>query len=114
MTLPREDVAAGIAARRELGPDYDAAFADAIVARIEEHLAVRQAARADAALPPPPGRRAHRAGRDRTFALVLVSLALSVPLTAVSATLAGPGAVLLVWLGLVVLNVSYMHRPRRD
>ncbi|RFU36973.1 hypothetical protein DZF91_35385, partial [Actinomadura logoneensis] len=45
MTVPREDLVAGLAARRELGPDYDAAFAEVIAARIEEQLAARQAGR---------------------------------------------------------------------
>ncbi|RFU42701.1 hypothetical protein DZF91_05175, partial [Actinomadura logoneensis] len=62
--------------------------------------------------PAPP--RARGAGRDHSLVLPLVSLAMSIPLTAVSASLAGPGGVLFVWLALVVLNVAYMHRPRRD
>ncbi|MCP2339061.1 hypothetical protein [Actinomadura rupiterrae] len=114
MTLPRDDLAAGLAARRELGPDYDAAFADVIAARFEEHLAARQGAAPLPAPAPRPLPRARRTGRDHSLTLLIVSLVISVPLTAISVSMGGPGAVTLVWLALVVLNVSYMHRPRRD
>lgn len=114
MTVPREDLAAGLAARREFGPDYDAAFADVIVARIEENLAARNAGLERPRPAPAPVPRVRRAGRDHSLTLILISLAVSVPLTAICASLAGPGAVLFVWVALVVLNVSYMHRPRRD
>ncbi|MEV5575383.1 hypothetical protein AB0L06_35540 [Spirillospora sp. NPDC052269] len=112
MTVPREDLAAGLAARREFGPDYDAAFADVIAARIEEQLAARMSPLAEARPAPLP--RVRRAGRDHSLTLVLVSLLVSIPLTAICASQAGPPAVLFLWVALVVLNVSYMHRPRRD
>ncbi len=115
MTVPREDLAAGLAARREFGPDYDAAFADVIAARIEEQIAARMSAGAHAEPRPAPRLpRLRGAGRDHSLTLVLLSLVVSIPLTAISASLAGTPAVLFVWIALVVLNVSYMHRPRRD
>ncbi len=52
--LPREDLTAAMAARRELGPDYDDAFIETVVDRIEE---------ASAPAPPPrrgPGTVRHR------------------------------------------------------
>ncbi|MEV4256673.1 hypothetical protein AB0J52_26210 [Spirillospora sp. NPDC049652] len=113
MTVPREDLAAGLAARRELGPDYDAAFADVIATRIEEQLAARQSGR-EHPRPAPPPAVFHGRPRDHALLVLLLSLAVSVPLTAISASLAGPGAVLFLWIALVVLNVAYMHRPRRD
>jgi hypothetical protein len=42
--LPREDLTAAMAARRELGPDYDDAFIETVVDRIEEALDARAAA----------------------------------------------------------------------
>ncbi|MFC5187767.1 hypothetical protein [Actinomadura harenae] len=112
MTVPREDLAAGLAARRELGPDYDAAFADVIAARIEEQLAARTSASAE--FRPAPLPRAPRPLRDHSLTLILVSLVASIPLTAISGYAAGSAGVFLVWLALVALNVTYMHRPRRD
>ncbi|MFD0533827.1 hypothetical protein ACFQY7_08605 [Actinomadura luteofluorescens] len=42
--LPRDDLTAAMAARRELGPDYDDAFIETVVDRIEETLDARAAA----------------------------------------------------------------------
>ena len=40
--LPRDDLAASLAARRELGPDYDAAFVEAVADRLERASATRR------------------------------------------------------------------------
>ncbi|MCC6495472.1 MAG: hypothetical protein IT193_04355 [Propionibacteriaceae bacterium] len=49
---------------------------------------------------------AHR--QDRTvFALAIVSMALGVPLTAISLSMAGLPGLLLVWVGIVLINYFY-------
>jgi uncharacterized membrane protein len=101
--LPREDLAASLAARRELGPDYDAAFADAIAARIERSAAARHSATAAD----------EKAERAVTVAVVCVSLGVSIPTTAIAATQAGLAGLVVVWLALVAINVAFALRPRR-
>ncbi|GAA3507677.1 hypothetical protein [Actinomadura keratinilytica] len=110
--LPRDDLAAALAARRELGPDYDAAFAEAVVDRIEQAL--------DARLGPRPARRA--AGRAAGWAarpadvpsvtLVVASLLAAIPLSAIGVVNAGMPGLLTVWTAIVLINVAHALRPR--
>jgi hypothetical protein len=101
--LPSDDLAASLAARRELGPDYDAAFADAIVARIEQSAAVRRsAAAAD-----------EKADRAVALTVVCVTLGVSIPTSAIAGGYAGLPGLVIVWLALVCINVAFALRPRR-
>jgi hypothetical protein len=106
--LPRDDLAAALAARRELGPDYDDAFIETLVDRIEETLAARQAAAT-----------AHRAKRDRDLgkrarqqrdnhlALAIVSLIVAVPLSGIAAGTVGLPGLLVAWAAIVAVNIVY-------
>lgn len=50
----------------------------------------------------------HTGRQDRTsFALAIVSMALGVPLTAISLSMAGLPGLLLVWVGIVLVNYFY-------
>ncbi len=101
--LPRDDLAASLAARRELGPDYDAAFADAIAARIEQSAVARRSATAAE----------DRSERAVAVTVVCVTLGVSIPTTAIAATQAGLAGLVVVWLALVAINVAFALRPRR-
>ncbi|QKG19646.1 hypothetical protein [Actinomadura verrucosospora] len=108
--LPREDLAAALAARRELGPDYDAAFIETVVDRIEEALDARPAA---AAAP----RRRLRTPRvsgdgDHGLLLAVLSLIAAVPLSAIGAVNAGGVGLFLAWSAIVLINIAYNFRPR--
>ncbi|TQM69522.1 hypothetical protein FHX41_3217 [Actinomadura hallensis] len=106
---PREDLAAAMAARRELGPDYDEAFIEAVADRIRETLDARPA--------PPPRRRtaAERGhgGRDHSLAMAVLSLPAAIPLSAIAAGNAGVTGLFLAFAGIVLVNVTYTFRPRR-
>ena len=92
--MERDDIEAAIEARRELGAELEPQVIDSFVARIEERLAR-------------PGPR-HR--NDRTFALTIFSLIASIPLTAIAIAQSGPIALVIVWLGIVLVNLSYSRR----
>ncbi|MFB9840049.1 hypothetical protein [Actinoallomurus acaciae] len=101
--LPRDDLAASLAARRELGPDYDAAFADAIAARIERSAALRDSAAVAN----------ERAERAVALTVLCVTLGVSIPTSAIAAAEAGLPGLIVVWLALVAINVAFALRPRR-
>ncbi len=106
-----------MAARRELGPDYDEAFLDSVVDRIEETLAPRPP-RFPVAAPAPrranPKSRGEVGERDHSLALAVLSLLAAIPLSAISVINGGLPALMFVLTMIVILNITYMFRPRRD
>ncbi|REF01180.1 hypothetical protein [Thermomonospora umbrina] len=103
--LPRDDIAAAMAARRELGPEYDDAFVDAVVARLHEAMDVRPAAPAPA--PPRPS-----SGDRGVTSLQVFSIVAAIPLTGIAAGTSGLPGLIVAWVGLVLLNVAFaLRRP---
>ena|SRR5437763_3674533 len=94
--VDRDELAAAIEARRELGPDLEPHLVESFVDRIERRLAERThtVARRDR-------------GREGSFVLAIVSLAVAIPLTAIGVTQAGLVGLLVVWIGIVLVNAVY-------
>lgn len=117
--LPRDDVAASVAAMRELGSDYDDAVADALAERLEQTIDARIEQRLQAQGVAPVARTSqtvHR-GEDSTvayrFALAIGSMVLAVPLTAITAGAAGGTAVIAVWIAIALINIVFVLGTRR-
>jgi hypothetical protein len=100
--LPRDDLAASLAARRELGPDYDAAFVDAVAERIRQASAAGRPIIAEQ----------EKGERSMALTIACVSLVVSIPVTAIAATQTGLAGLAVVWLALAVINVAFALRPR--
>ncbi|GAA2452151.1 hypothetical protein GCM10010191_82990 [Actinomadura vinacea] len=107
--LPRDDLAAALAARRELGPDYDDAFVETLVDRIEETVAARASA-VQAPRKAPAAQPGNGHGSD--LALAIVSLIAAVPLTAIGVVNAGMPGLVVVCAAIVMVNLIYSWRPR--
>jgi hypothetical protein len=109
--LPHEDLKAAFAARQELGPDYDAAFVESVVDRVEQTVDARMGTH----LRTRTELQRHDAAGDRkvTITVACVSLGVSIPLTAIAATQAGFAGLLVAWIGLVLINLGYVLRPHR-
>ena len=95
--VEREDIKAAIEARRELGGEMEPHVIDSFVDRIEKRIDERAMRRI-------PGQ---QKGREGSFVLALASLILAVPITAIAATHGGITAMVVVWLGIVLLNAVY-------
>ncbi len=93
--VERDDVQAAIEARRELGTELEPHVIDSFVERIEQRLAKRPAL---------------RDSKDKTFALTIVSLVAAIPLTAIAIVQSGLIALVVVWVGIVLVNLSYSRR----
>lgn len=111
------DLAAGtLAARRDLGPESEAAviaaFLDrtgrAIDARVDQRLAQH------GEVPVPPR---ERGARDNALVLALGSIALGIPATGVATSFHGAGGVLVAfvtWGAIGVVNAVYNHHRKRS
>lgn len=108
-----DEVAAALRAGRELGPEYDEAVASSLIERIDDTIAERvrhhmaeqrvETARARPGVP----------SNTVRFVLSLVCLGVSIPITAITAAMAGVGALPLVWLGLILFYVVSIIGLRR-
>jgi hypothetical protein len=93
--VPKDEVRATLAARKELGEDIEPALVDAFVERIEKRLA--QASR--------ESEQALRRKREHQKEMVLGGMALSIPLFALAAIFTGLVGVIVVCSALVVIAV---------
>ena len=100
----REELQAHVAARRELGPEYEPELMDSFLERIEKRVEERR-----------HGKAARRDSRPHTTItpLVLGSLALSIPLIAVAGAQAGPFGVAMVCIAIVLVNLFVALTRRR-
>jgi hypothetical protein len=94
----REELEAVVAARAELGSDYEPVLADSFLERLEKQAALR-------------GKSVSRAREHRTVTpLILGSLGIAIPLMAVAGSAAGLAGVALVCAAIVIVNVVAMRR----
>jgi hypothetical protein len=100
--VEREDVHAAIEARRELGQELEPQLIDSFVERIERRIGdlerPRKAAQRDSSRD------------DHTLALTIVSMCVAIPLSAIGVTQAGLAGLLIVWAGIVLVNLAYALR----
>ena len=110
MEIPREEVEAVLEVRREKGREIEPALIDSMAAKIDAAVRARYEAEVR-----DRGRRdiAANAGNSGRIAVGIVSLVMAIPLTAiVLGTGAGLVGLLVVWLGLVGVNLAMgLRRP---
>jgi hypothetical protein len=111
--IQRDEAEAALQTRHDLGRDYEPAIVDSFVERIDRAIEARVADEVakrvgDAS---DHDKAIERAASDRAnhrLALSIVSLALSVPLTAIAlGTGAGMSAVVLIWTAIVAVNLIF-------
>lgn len=111
------DVEAALAARRELGPEYDEAIAAGLAERVEQLAAARSAELEHLTRSGSVADQVERTSRTQRFVLGIISLVIGIPVTAISATTVEPGllGVVASWAGIVGVNAVFAlgNRPRR-
>ncbi|MFB6893516.1 hypothetical protein ACFCX4_29835 [Kitasatospora sp. NPDC056327] len=116
----RRDLDATLQARKELGKEYESELVDSFLARLDARLDARVERRVSERLGPADGygpaagapygapghgHRPRRFGRGGSR-LPVVSMALGIPLSAISGGTAGFWGLLVCWTGIVGVNVS--------
>lgn len=93
--VPREELRATIAARKELGEDMEPALIDSFVERIEQRFAERGG----------ESEQSLRRKREHQKEMVLGAMGLSIPLFVVAAIFTGLAGVIVVCSALVLIAV---------
>ncbi|MFF1819192.1 hypothetical protein ACFVWG_17970 [Kribbella sp. NPDC058245] len=104
----RKDLRAAVAARQELGAEYEAEIIEGFLERLD---AQRRATVVPAQPQPPanPSRERDPGG----LALAIVSMGVAIPITAISANMVGFTGVVVSWAGLVGINLARAWGRRR-
>jgi len=110
--VPREELRATLAARQELGPEYDTALVDSLADRVEQVVQARVAAHQVQAPLPQPAPSSALAPRER-IALALGSMVLAIPCSAIAGDVGGTVGLAFVWVGVVLVNVAAGISPGR-
>ena len=93
------DLEAALRARETVGSEYDDAFVDAIVERIDSEVEHRVAAEVRRT------RQWRRPARGYPVSLAYVSIALGIPITGIAGATANTEGILAAWGGIAVLNL---------
>ncbi len=113
--LTPDEIAAALAARRELGPEYEDAIAASLADRVEREIAARVEAVRN---PPKPQRRPRESyvseSRSTSF-IAGASLIAGIPITAIAdGTSHGDVAAIgVAWLGIGLVNIAHALGRRR-
>ena len=110
----RKDLRAAVAARQELGPEYEAEIIDGFLDKLDQRDLQRRAG----LLPEPaPTRLVSRHPSRETdpggLALAIISIVAAIPITAIAADMMGTFGVLICWAGLVGINYARAVARRR-
>lgn len=107
----RDDIEASLEVRREQGAEIEPALIDSMAARIEE--TVRRRYEAEVAQRNRDNAAA-TSGQGGRIAVAIVSLVLAIPMTAIAGAFGGLHGMVLIWVGIVLVNVAMaMRRPPR-
>jgi hypothetical protein len=103
------DAEAALAARMELGPEYNEYVAASLAERVEDIAEARAAELRQQALDASRAQAVEQSGRGRQFALAIVSMVMGIPITAISASEVDPSiiGVAVSWAGIV--GVNWIH-----
>ena len=111
MELPRDELEATVAARRELGREHEPELVESFLARIEKQIDARVDDKLAQRGSAHPARRGH--GPDWAAAILgISSLGIGIAATG-AATSQGAGWVAAIaWIAIVLVNVAYHRRHR--
>lgn len=116
MTADREtqrDVEAALAARRELGPEYDEHVAAGLAERMDALVAMRLAETRGELSDRQLEREDQQSSRSHRFVLGIVSVGAGIPVTGIVAgTHGGLIELAVAWAGIVGVNVAAAWRRR--
>lgn len=121
--IPRDEAEAALETRRELGRDYEPAIVDSFVdrldkviqQRVDEAVAKQGSAQDASAAAIKAKANLEKSHASYRLALIIVSMGVSIPLTAIAASTWGLEGVVVIWSAIVLLNVVFgLGNRRRD
>ncbi|MGW6864797.1 hypothetical protein ACWGHM_34935 [Streptomyces sp. NPDC054904] len=109
----KKELGATLDARRELGPEYEAALVESFVEKVDTQVRRRLAEeRLSATRGGSPDPAVTAVGNfGERFGFAVITLVLAIPLSAIAATQAHLSGLLVAWAG--ILGVNFIHASRK-
>ena len=110
--LPRDELAAVLGARQELGREYEPALVESFIDRLNQAIDTR----VDSALAEQSGGKLQAAFQRTQFQLAIVSLGVGIPISAIAGGIARLPGLAVAWGGIAAVNLAHslsQRRPRR-
>src|SRR5262245_28503753 len=111
LQVSREELSATVAARHELGHEYESALIDSLADRVEQVVEAR--VQAHIARQPPSAPPATTLTATHRLVIAGTSLVAAIPLTAIAAAGGGVAGIAIAWAGIAAVNVAVALGPRR-
>jgi hypothetical protein len=110
MELPRDELEATVAARRELGREHEPELVESFLARIEKQIDARVDDKLAQRGSAHPARRGH--GPDWAAAILgISSLGIGIAVTGTATGTGHAWVAAVAWLAIVLVNLLYYRRP---
>ncbi|MER7733186.1 hypothetical protein ABTX80_20075 [Streptomyces erythrochromogenes] len=110
----KKELDATLKARRDLGPEYEAALVDSFVEKVDTQVRRRLAEeRLAAARGEGPCAGPADGNFGERFGFAIITLVLAVPLSAIAAVQTGFKGLVVTWVGIVGVNFIHATRLRR-
>ncbi|WP_329384711.1 hypothetical protein OG625_23830 [Streptomyces sp. NBC_01351] len=106
----KKELGATLDARRELGPEYEAALVDSFVEKLDTQVRRRLAEERLSAARGPAGPAVTEGGFGERFGFAIITLVLAIPLSAIAAAQARLPGLLVAWAGIV--GVNFIHAAK--
>jgi hypothetical protein len=108
--LPREELAAVLEARHELGKEYEPALVESFIERLNQAID----ARVDAGLTERShGGKVQTAFQRAQFQLAIASLGIGIPISAIAGGIGRLPGLAVAWGGIAAVNVAHSLSQRR-
>ena len=106
--LTRTDLEAALEVRRELGESIEPGLVDSLASKVE--ATVRRRYEAEVASRANE-RTMQGISNGQRVTVAIISLVMAIPLTAIAGSFSGFGGMLMIWAGIVAINVALAMRP---
>jgi hypothetical protein len=100
----RKDLRAAVAARQDLGAEYEPEIIDGFLDKLDQRAVARYGQAPQPVAPRPPSGKGE--SDPGGLALAIVSVVAGIPITAIAANQEGTIAVIICWGGLVGVNLA--------
>jgi len=107
--VTREELSATLAARHELGHEYETALVDSLAERVEQVVKARVEAQLGQQRQPAPPAAVLSPGQR--VAVAAISLGVAIPCIAIAGDVAGVAGVVVTWVGIAIVNVAAAVSP---